>query len=111
MHTQIFYRRKEEFFYRHSPQPVRCLIPSTPLPSSPVDAAKIKVIDFELTRENKLSMRVEWAIPEVTYGVVQGFDYRITIEPPVSFNADTSDNQTIIPEGMIKVDITHASVR
>ena len=102
-YLQMFYIRKQQFFYRHLPQRVECSVDATPLPSNPV--VTYNATNFELTRENRLSMSLSWDIPEVTYGEVQGFDYRITATPPDPFNVDTSDIDTVLPSDTIQVTI------
>lgn len=74
---------------------------SNPLPSEPVDTAGIHVLNFELTRESRLFMNLEWAVPEVTYGPVEGYEYRVTAVP--LDNADSAGNQAVLPLNTITV--------
>ena len=100
---QIFYIQLEKFFYRSIPRPVKCSLEATPLPPDPVDATAIVLIESELTEESLLSVRLEWTTPELTYGTVVGFEYRITTEEIFPANADVDELQMVLPEQEIEV--------
>ena len=56
------------------------MVETTPLISNPIEADTIQVDQLQLVGQS-LSISLNWDIPEVTNGIIRGFDVRITSTP------------------------------
>ena len=92
---QVSYTQNPMYFYRHSPSSEDCLVDTTPLPPDPIDLETILISDFRLVN-GRLSLEVEWIVPEVTYGEIVGSELRVTTTPVSSSVVQSSTAVTVL---------------
>lgn len=77
---QIVYSQNSTFYYRTEPTTTFCVVETTPLRPNSVEPDTIEVNQLQLVEQN-LSISLSWDFPEVTNGLISGFDIRITTVP------------------------------